>query len=313
MMAAALMWAQAEDPSRGVRVQGEISSSSVLPGMLTVELSGTGGGIGETAMVNPDGTFEFRSATPGMRQLRLTAAGGAVIYQEFVSITGPSQRLSVRLPDLPKASRAAGDTVSLQQLQHKVPPAARKAFDKGVLAAHKGKEAEAETFFRKAVEVDPEFADAFNELGAAEVSLGKLPEAAGNFQKAVDLAPEHRLALPNLSIVLAKMKHFQEAGKVARRALKVMPANPTLRFILAASLIEGHGDAGEALANLRQADAEIPKAHLLEARLLAEAGRRADAVNQVETYLRVTAPDDPDRSKIEAYLSELQHKTAAKD
>jgi tetratricopeptide (TPR) repeat protein len=313
MMAAALVWAQTEDPSRGVRVQGEISSSRMLPGLLTVELSSSGGGVGESTTVNPDGTFEFRSATPGMRQLRLSAAGGAVIYQEFVNIIGPAQRLSIRLPDAPNASRAAGDTVSLQQLQHKVPSAARKAFDKGVLAAHKGKEAEAEAFFRKAVEVDPEFADAYNELGAAEVSLGKLPEAAGNFQKAIDLAPEHRLALPNLSIVLAKMKRYREAGQVARRALRVMPASPTLRFILAASLIAGHGDTEEAMANLRQAETAIPKAHLLEAQLLEEEGHRADAVTEVEEYLRVAAPNDPDRGKIEAYLAELQHKTGAKD
>lgn len=313
MMAASLLWGQAENTPRGVRVQGEISSSSMLPGVLTVELGGSGGGVAETAMVNPDGTFEFHSATPGMRELRISAAGGTVIFREFVTVTGPTQQLSIRLPEAPKANRADGDTVSLQQLQHKVPVAARKAFEKGQAAAHKGNNEGAQAFFRKAVDIDPEFADAYNELGAAEASLGNLPEAADDFQKAIDLAPEHRLALPNLSIVLAKMKRYKEAADVARRALRVTPASAPVRFILAASLVACHGDAAEALANLRQAETEIPKAHLLEAQLLVEAGRPEDAANQLEEYLRVTARDDPERGKIEGYLADLQHKAGAKD
>ncbi len=306
MMAATFAEAQAQNIARGVRVQGEISSNSALPGVLTVELISEGGAIPQTAEVNPDGTFQFDSAYPGMQELRITAAGGAVVHEEFVNIIGPSQRLSVRLPDAPSANRAAGNTVTLQQLEHKVPGTARKAFEKGQRAEHKHDLAKAEVLLRKAVAEDPEFADAHNELGAVEALQGKLPEAAAEFQKAIDVAPEHRLALPNLSIVLAKMQNYREAVKVARRALQVAPDMPELRMILGASLIAEHGDAGEALANLRQVDKQFPKAHLLEAQLLAGSGQNALAAEQLEDYLRVTPPTDARRAKIEADLTELR-------
>jgi tetratricopeptide (TPR) repeat protein len=311
-MAATFMKAQVQDISRCVRVQGEISSNSGLPGVLTVELSPRAGGIPETAQVNPDGTFQFDSAYPGMQELRITAAGGAVIHEEYVNIVGPSQRLSVRLPDEPNATRAAGNTVTLQQLEHKVPGAARKAFEKGQNAERKHQLAKAETLLRKAVEEDPEFADAHNELGAVEASQGKLPEAAEEFQKAINVAPEHRLALPNLSIVLAKMRNYREAVQVARRALRVAPQMPELRLILGASLVAEHGDPAEALANLRQADKQFPKAHLLEAQLLAGSGQKAEAAEQLEDYLRATPSTDARRAKIQADLTELRRDTRPK-
>src|SRR5207244_6051795 len=89
--------------------------------------------------------------------------------------------------------------------------------------------------FRQAVALDPEFSDAYNELAAAEAELGDLSRAADDFQKAIDLDPEHPLALPNLSIVLAKMARYREAGAVARLALKVAPGSCKIHYILAVS------------------------------------------------------------------------------
>ncbi len=305
--------AQTMEPTRGVRVQGEISSADVITGGLMVELSSNGSGTRETATVNPDGTFQFDSASPGMHDLRITGVGGAVIHEEYVNITGPSQQLTIRLQGPATANRAAGNTISLQQLEHKVPGAAQKAFDKARKAEQKGKLAEAETLLRQAVEIDPEFADGHNELGTVQAKQNRFPEAAAEFQKTIDLAPEHRLALPNLSIVLARMHQYREAGDVARRGLKVAPMMPELRFILGISLMIGHGDKAEALANLRQAESAFPKAHLLEAQLLAESGQRDEAAAHLEDYLRVGSPDDVQRSKIQADLANLRRNTSTKE
>ncbi len=306
MMAAACMMAQAQSSIRGVRIEGEISSTAVLMGQMTVELSGDSGAPQMTE-VSPDGTFRFDSASPGTHQLRVIGAGGAVVYQELVSISGPDQRLIVQVPDAgATANRAAGDTVSLQQLAHKVPRSAQKAFEKGRKAEHQNKPLEAEKMLRQAVSEDPEFADAHNELGAVEASLGKLPEAAAEFQKTIDVAPGHNLALGNLAIVLAKMKKFHDAVDVARRALQVTPQNDGLRYILGFSLVMDHGDPAEALANLRRAESTYPKAHLIEAELLAGSGKKSEAAGQLEAYLKGAAPGDPHRSQIEADLARLQ-------
>ena len=214
---------------------------------------------------------------------------------------------SIRLNTQSSANRSAGSTVSLQQLTHKVPRQAQKAYDKGRQAAHKGDQHAAEGFFRQAVEADPEFVDAHNELGASEVALGELPEAAEQFQKAIELVPEHRLALPNLSVVLAKLKRFHEAGEVARRALVVLPGEPRMHYILALSLLAENKQTPEVLNNLRRAAPDIPKAHIVAAEVFANTGRPDEAVLELEEYLRVQPADDKERPKVEARLAELRH------
>ena len=307
-LAAALAQPQSSSPaSRGLPVRGEISSGSVVTSTLTVELSSNNSSYSETASVSGDGTFEFRSAPPGAYWLRVFAGAGALIHEEMVSVGGPGQILSIRLNTQSSANRSAGSTVSLQQLTHKVPRQAQKAYDKGRQAALKGDQHAAEGFFRQAVEADPEFVDAHNELGASEVALGELPEAAEQFQKAIDLVPEHRLALPNLSIVLAKLKRFHEAGEVARRALLVLPGEPRMHYILALSLLAENKQTPEVLNNLRRAAPEIPKAHIVAAEVFANTGRPDEAVLELEEYLRVQPADDKERPKVEARLAELRH------
>jgi Tfp pilus assembly protein PilF len=307
VLAASAAWAQRSD-ARPMSVRGEIVSPDSNVGTLSVELCSDGSGLSDRAAVNLDGTFEFRSTTPGTHELRVIAANGAVIHQEYVSITGPSQTLSIRLTErsTPSATHAGGSTVSLQQLEHKVPVPAQKAYQKGQQAANKGNLQEACTHFEEAVAIDPEFADAYNDLGAAEAGMNKLPEAAAQFQKAIDLAPEHALALPNLSIVLAKMRNFHDAGEVARRALRVVPGSGRIHYILAVSMMAEHGNLDEVIAHLERATAEVPSAHLTAAELLAQRGRSPEAIRHLEEYLAGAAPDDAKRPKVEARLAELR-------
>jgi tetratricopeptide (TPR) repeat protein len=295
--------------ARGQPVRGEITSDGGINGSLTVELSSSGSSSGsnsDSVVVNSDGSFEFRSVAPGTYWLRVSAGMNTVIHEEVVNIGGAGQVLSVRLSSQNSANRSAGPSISMQQLTHKVPRAAQKAYDRGQQAVRKGDQTAAAECFRQAVAADPEFVDAHNELGAAEAALGQLPQAADEFQKAINLVPDHRLALPNLSIVLAKMKQYHEAGLVARRALKVVPGAP-MYYILAFSLIADHAEPQEALNNLQRASGEIPKAHIVAAEVLVQAGRREEAVQQLEAYLRVQPADDAERPNVEARLAELRH------
>jgi tetratricopeptide (TPR) repeat protein len=307
MLALAAAWAQRSD-AKGMTVRGEIVSSDANVGNLSVELVADGSGLSETVPVNLDGSFEFRSGSPGTHELRVIAPNGAVIHQEYVSITSSNQTLSIHLGDRSPAGAAnrGGSTVSLQQLNHKVPAAAQKAYQKGEQAASKGNLEEACAHFEEAVKIDPEFADAYNDLGAAKAGMKQLPEAAAEFQKAIDLAPEHPLALPNLSIVLAKMKNYHDAGEVARRALRVAPGSGKIHYILAVSILADHGNLDDALVHLERAAAEVPSAHITAAEILAQRGRSPEAIRHLEDYLATAAPDDAKRPKVEARLAELR-------
>jgi len=299
--------AQAPDQNNSYRVRGEISPVTAGMGSLTIELTASGGGPTERASPTGDGTFEIHVAKPGAYEFRLTGAGGAVLHQETVLVAGPNATLSIRLAEAPASTgSAAGGTVSLRQLAHKVPPQARKAFDKAEQAKGKGRHQQAAELFRQATSIDPEYADAFSELGAEESAQGNLAQAAEDFQKAIELVPDHAVALCNLSIVLAKMKRYDEASVTARRALQYMPGSGRLRFVLATSLLLAKGDSDEVLENLERSTSEVPRAHLVAARLRMGRGRRTDALQHVEDFLRVAPAGDQDRGKAQSMLAELR-------
>jgi cytochrome c-type biogenesis protein CcmH/NrfG len=79
-----------------------------------------------------------------------------------------------------------------------------------------------------------------------------------------------------------------------------------LRYVLGVSLVNGDGDKVEALENLKRATEEIPGAHLLVAKILAETGRREDAARHLEDYLRSSPAGDLDRSAVEAWIEQLR-------
>lgn len=305
LMALPAMPAQFQE-NQHFMIRGEIVSGRLPTGSLTVELSGNGMVPTESVGVRPDNTFELRSVTPGTHELRVVGSTGQVLHEEYISISGPSQTLSIRLAEPPDASRSAGNVVSLQALRHKVPAAARKAFDGGEKALAKGDLQQAHASFTNAVTIDPEFADAYNELGGVEVSLKHLPEAAEQFQKAIDLVPEHPMALPNLSIVLAKMQRLHDAGQVARRALQIAPGDGRMHYILAASMLQENKPADEVIAEFERATPTVRAAHVIAAELLVKAGRPEPAIRHLEAYLSTAGPDDALRSKVEAHLAALR-------
>ena len=293
------------DRDSGV-VRGQISSDSLFVGPFTVELVSIGHAGAISASLEPSGGFEFHGVAPGQYQLRLTGAAGAVVHEEPVFINGGYQNISIQMPSKAKVGRSSDATVSIRQLQHKVPGEARKEFGKGQAASTKGDQSNALDHFQKAARLDPEFADAFNGIGVTYAALGQLQQAADQFQKAIDLVPDHPGAAANLSIILCKLAHYREAGDMARRALKLDPALLKVRYVLGLSLVTEGGDKAEALDNLQRAAAEVPKAHLLVAKILAETDRRQDAVKQLEDYLRSSPANDLDRQKVEEWLVQLR-------
>jgi tetratricopeptide (TPR) repeat protein len=289
---------------RNGSIHGQISSENVFMGSLTVELSiPSRPGLVKASV--EDGSFDFRGLTPGQYELQLSGAAGQIVYEESVLVTGGRQYLTISVPAKNNVSKSDA-TVSIRQLQHKVPSEAQKEFAKGKRAAKKSQHALALDHFGKATQIDPEFSAAFNSAGVSEVELGHFKEASDQFQKAVNLVPDYPEALANLSVALCKLEQYREASEVARRAVKLDPRLLMVRYVLGLSLANVGGNQAEALDNLQRAATEVPKAHLLAAKILAETDRRTDAAKQLEDYLRSSPADGADRQKIETWLEQLR-------
>ncbi len=79
--------------------------------------------------------------------------------------------------------------------------------------------------FRKAIELDPNDANAHAELGAALRAQGKLDEAIACFRKAIELDPKHGTAYTALSHVLKAQGNSDEATTTLLKAIE-FDANP---------------------------------------------------------------------------------------
>jgi tetratricopeptide (TPR) repeat protein len=130
--------------------------------------------------------------------------------------------------------------------------------------------------------------------------------ASEDFQQAINLEPDHDQAVANLSIALFRLQRFRDAEQVARRSLKLNPTRSKLRYVLGMSIVTDGGDKTEALFNLQRAAADVPEAHLLAAKLLAESGRRDEAAKHLDDYLRTAPQSGISRDKVEAWLAQLQ-------
>jgi tetratricopeptide (TPR) repeat protein len=291
---------------RGVSVRGVISSERTLTGAFTVELVGSNLEAVQSTSLEVDGSFQFHSVPQGGYELRITGPSGSIVHHQNVLISGQNQLLTITVSGGASAKRSADPTVSILQLRHKVPAPAQKEYNKGLSAGRKGDFQTALDHLQKAAVIDPEFADAYSGIGVAQLSLGRLEEAAEQFQKAVSLVPDHTQAISNLSIVLSRLKRYGEAGQAARQALKLNPSLMKMRYILAYSLTREQGHENEALDNLERAAVEIPKARLLAADILTHAGRRDDAIRQLEQYLRALPERDADRKNVEERLAQLR-------
>ena len=87
-----------------------------------------------------------------------------------------------------------------------------------------GRFREAANSHRRALEIAPDTAETHNNLGSALLDLGLLVEAAAQFRRAVALKPEFALAHGNLAHVLVLQNQIDDAEASCRRALELCPA-----------------------------------------------------------------------------------------
>ncbi len=106
----------------------------------------------------------------------------------------------------------------------------------GFFFSRKGDRPEAVSLYRKAVEKDPECAEAWNNLGLNLVQEGKWEEAERCLKKACALRPEYLSPAMNLGLLFKKRRRYREATFWLRKALELDVENYEVRVGLAWTL-----------------------------------------------------------------------------
>jgi len=114
---------------------------------------------------------------------------------------------------------------------------AKGALDRGVIYFRKGQLVEAEEYFRKALEWDPLYAEAHNNLSSIYIQQKRFNEAVGALEKAVELKPGDFRQHYNLAMAFMETGDIEKAMDSFDRALQLKPHDAELPHNIAQQLL----------------------------------------------------------------------------
>ncbi len=159
----------------------------------------------------------------------------------------------------------------------------------GNILASQGKTSEAVAQFHRAIEIKPDYAEAYYNLALVLDRQGRPDEAIANYRKALEINSDFVVAHNNLGTALFKQGRMDEAAECYRRALKIDPdfgeAHSNMGILLTKQ-----GRTDEAVAEYRKAIELNPnRAELYNnlGNLLATQGRPDEAIGQFQKALAV--------------------------
>lgn len=209
---------------------------------------------------------------------------------------------------LRRLGNVEGSTISMTSLS--APKDARKAYEKGREAVIKKKWTEAQKQLEKAVQLHPEYAAAWFELGRTFESQNNVAQAREAYGKALSADPKFINPYLQLAGIAARERNWEEVAEVTDRILQLNPfdfpgayfynavANFNLRKLDAAEK-----SAKEALKLDTQH--RFPKVNHLLGLILAQKHQFASAVTHLRNYLALV-PDAPDAETVKKQLAEVE-------
>ena len=160
-------------------------------------------------------------------------------------------------------------------------PAAVASFRAGLEAQQRGALNDAESAYRRAIELDPRYVDALVNLGAVFSRLGREAEALRCYERALEIDPAMSAARVNLGLAHYRAGRLAPALDAFRTAHAADPSRLQVRQLLGLVLADLGKDA-EALPHLEasaQASPDEPAVLFALGRVYAKRGDgRADAI-----------------------------------
>jgi hypothetical protein len=209
-------------------------------------------------------------------------------------------------------ARIEGQTTSRTSAQ--APPTARSAFDKAGRAIYKQRWEEAIKQLRKAVEIYPEYAEAWSDLGNSYAEREQTGEARGAYRRAISI--DAKFVNPYLGLAQAAMheRNWQEMAEVTAVILKLnrydFPAAYAYDAMAHLNLNELNTAEESAREGLKIDNAgDIPKLHHLLGVVLMRKHDFPVAVEHLRQYLQ-GAPNAPDADFVRRQLAACENQRA---
>ena len=160
--------------------------------------------------------------------------------------------------------------------------------------------------FQKAIQLAPNMAQAYNNLGLCYYRQRQNRLATVNFEKAIDLNSKsgHADAWPylNLAVTERALNQRSEAEAHLREAIRLEPSLAVAHFQLG-NVLEDAGRTDGAINEFETAarlDASYAEPHFALARIYRKLGKSADSKREVETYVRLHSQSQTQPARLPA-------------
>ena len=189
------------------------------------------------AQTDIQGKFAFDGLYPTTYHLTIEGQGFRP-YDSLVDISMSKmsyEQITLLLDKEPeaKAVPAEGPAGSLNARVARIPPQARKEFDAGKLRMQGHDDIGSVRYFQKAIELYPQYAEAYQLLGVVHLEGGNFAEAEPELQKATEIEPHMSTAQFALGICRNLMAKYAEAEPALLRGLELDPESPEGHYELA--------------------------------------------------------------------------------
>jgi len=177
----------------------------------------------------------------------------------------------------------------------------------GYISYRYGKNKEAESYYKKALAIDPNYSEAVNNLGVTYAALGQWDEAIDQFNTALK-DPTYRTperAYSNLGFVHYMKEEYREAEKALMEALVRNPVSARALYVLGLVYIK-LGDDDLAIDSFMKAIGIVPDyvdAHWELANVYLRSADKARALKHFE----VVAEKDEDTARIRKAAEHIQN------
>lgn len=183
------------------------------------------------------GKFNFDGLYPTTYHLTIEGQGFRPYSSEIdISMSKMSyEQVTLQLDKEPetKAVPAEGPAGALNARIAQIPPRAHKEFDAGKQRMQIHDDIGSAQYFQKAIELYPQYAEAYQLLGVVHLEGGKLQEAEPELQKATEIEPHMSTAQFALGICRNLMAKYAEAEPVLLRGLDLDPESSEGHYELA--------------------------------------------------------------------------------
>jgi protein O-GlcNAc transferase len=196
-------------------------------------------------------------------------------------------------------------TVCYRQAIELKPDYAEAYTNLGFVSQAQGNPIEAIALYRKAVMIKPDLLPAHQNLGFILLRLGQVDDAEASLRRLIELSPDDFDALQNLGVIAAQRGNFTEAEIFLRRAIELKPYSFSAHTNLGI-MFKQSNRMTEAEASYRRAlklQPDNASTHYNLGNLLQETGRLSDA----EVAYRKAIELKPDYAEAHSNLGNTLH------